>query len=63
MIPNNTRTGHARRLDGEPYRVDLINPAAGVNWSSGAETFSRNPDLYREVIEETIALSQKTFSA
>jgi glycosyltransferase involved in cell wall biosynthesis len=40
MIPNNTRMGKARRLDGEPHRVVLIHPAAGVNWSGGAETFS-----------------------
>jgi glycosyltransferase involved in cell wall biosynthesis len=40
MTPNNTQTGNARRLDREPYRVVLIHPAAGVNWSGGAETFS-----------------------
>jgi glycosyltransferase involved in cell wall biosynthesis len=40
MIPNKIRTGKARRLDGEPYRIVLIHPAAGVNWSGGAETFS-----------------------
>ncbi len=40
MKPNNIRTGNARRLDGKPYRVVLIHPAAGVNWSGGAETFS-----------------------
>jgi glycosyltransferase involved in cell wall biosynthesis len=40
MAPNNPPTGKARRFDGKPYRIVLIHPAAGVNWSGGAETFS-----------------------
>ncbi len=34
------KVGETRRDDGRPCRIALVHPAAGVNWSGGAETFA-----------------------
>jgi glycosyltransferase involved in cell wall biosynthesis len=56
MAPNNP-PNRTRRFDGKPYRVVLIHPAAGVNWSGGAETFSIELSRYLSSYFEVELLS------
>jgi glycosyltransferase involved in cell wall biosynthesis len=57
MTQNSTQVGNARSFDGRPYRVVLIHPAAGVNWSGGAETFSIELSRYLSPYFEVELLS------